>query len=598
LTAKETILAFIDGIRFDLSIFFTFSGIFLLMLLIPIKKKLYYKVNMLFILIFYNAYIIILSGDLIFFEDVKRHISDEIILMGNDLSFFVHFIEGNYLIYLAILTMLLCNILLWKKIRHYINDKIFPNVNIFSKKDMAAIFLFLIIAVFGIRGTPTGKSINLVDAFTMGSSQYGNLVLNGVFTSYHTIRARKLKRTNYFPKKKAEATATKLIIEDYEQVNNTEYPLDRHIKKEAAKKKQKYNIAILLLESWSAKFIDGISHNGYGATPNVDKRIKDSLVFDNFYANGQRSIYGITSTLLSIPYVKGLPFLGQGLEVSNIIRIGNMFNQRDYSTIAMQSSNRRSFRVSSIAKAIGFKEFYGREDIPVIYPYTPGQWPHFGWDYDTLQFLFHKLDKASKPFFSFVFTGTTHENFTLPAKEFEKFKPHGEHSLNGFLNTLYYADYSIGAFLKKAEKTPWFKNTIFILLADHCLGKFQSNSIKEKFNIPLIVYAPYIIKPGINHSLGSQVDIVPTILDITGANSHYSGIGKSLFRKSDKRFAILNQGNIYHYKTASGYISCSENKIIDTNIKSSIKQQKMLNNFLSVDQTLFDLIKENKFSHD
>ncbi|MGE4520139.1 MAG: hypothetical protein AB7E04_11620 [Desulfobacteraceae bacterium] len=85
ITPADTFYAFLDGIRFDFSIFFTFSGIFLLLILLPLKKNIIQKTAAFFIIVLLNIYFILLSADLIFFEHVKRHLSDEILLIGNDL---------------------------------------------------------------------------------------------------------------------------------------------------------------------------------------------------------------------------------------------------------------------------------------------------------------------------------------------------------------------------------------------------------------------------------------------------------------------------------------------------------------------------------
>lgn len=597
LGTNQMIIAFIDGIRFDLSIFFTFSGILFLLVLVPVNSKLFHKINASTILILLNFYIIILSADIEFFGNVKRHLADEILLMKNDLGFITSFIKGNIKLNILIFMIFVLNIFILKKSFFWINSNL-KRISLTKKnkiKASFALFLFLTTSVLIIRGTPSGRPINVIDAFTMGSKQYGNLVLNGVFTAYHSSRAYKKADKNFFnDDETAFKKASSYIIDDHEIIPNEKFPLEKKIRPKNKRDKNNYNIAIILLESWSYAFIDSLSGSAYGVTPNIDEIAKDAFVFKNFYANGQRSIVGIASTLLSIPQINGLPYLGQGLEVSNVFRVANYFNNQGYRTIAVQSSGRRSFRVSSITKALGFKEFYGREDIPVVFNYTSNERPNFGWDYDTLEFFYNKLDSGKKPFFSFVFTGTTHEKFILPHEKFEKY-PHDQHGLNGFLNTLYYSDYSIGKFFEKAKKADWFKNTIFIITADHCLGKFQKNDINAKFKIPLMVYAPGIIKKGESQTLGSQVDIIPTILDLTGADISFSGTGKSLLRKSQNRFAILNQGKLMTILNDKGSISMMDKKLVSSDLAKNETQESLKDILFSVDQSVYKLVKNNRF---
>lgn len=589
----QIVSAFLNGIRFDLSIFFTFSGIFFLLILFPFKKIWIYKFFLVLAVLLFNIYAVILCADFLFFEHVKRHISDEIILMKNDLLFFVDYVKDSFLFYAAVFILVSVNYYLIKILFSWINK----NLNKIQKNiipALAGIFIFLVVSIFLIRGTLDGKPINIIDAFSNGSNQYGNLVLNGVFTSYHSSRAYKPSSKKYMEEQKAFEKASQFLLENFEYIPDKNYPLTRKYKLVNSMEEKKYNIAIILLESWTCKFIDSFSGKNYKVTPNIDKIFNESLVFKNFYANGQRSIFGITSTLVSIPQIQGLPYLGNGLEISNIFRPAKYFNSKGYNSIAVQSSKRRSFRVSSIAKALGFKEFYGMEDIPVVFDYETDETPNFGWDYDTLDFLFHNLDSSKKPFFSFVFTGTTHEKYILPHKKFEKY-PHQSYGLNGYLNTLFYSDYSLGVFFEKAKKTDWFKNTIFIITADHAIGKFQENTLDDKFKIPLLIYAPYIIKPEISDKLGSQVDIIPTILDITGSNSSFAGIGKSLMKKSDKRFAFLNNGGLITFLTDQGKIDIAGNKIIETDLQDKNQINFLKETFFAIDQSIYQSIKNNKF---
>src|SRR5690554_908404 len=97
-----------------------------------------------------------------------------------------------------------------------------------------------------------------------------------------------------------------------------------------------------------------------------------------------------------------------------------------YDTVMMQTSSRRSFHMDAIASLVGFNQYYGMEDFPMLRDY-PVSMPAFGWDYEGLMFLSQKLKQvdADSPFFAFFFTGTTHEPFPDPGQEFHVY-PHGE----------------------------------------------------------------------------------------------------------------------------------------------------------------------------
>ena len=94
-----------------------------------------------------------------------------------------------------------------------------------------------------------------------------------------------------------------------------------------------------------------------------------------------------------------------------------------------------------------------------------------------------------------------------------------------------YADWAIGDFLRKARKQPWYKNTIFVIQADH--GKMVGKSdveLPESYNhIPLIMFGPGI-KPMKYNGLGMQVDVMPTLLGLMGVSYNYDGFGVDLLK--------------------------------------------------------------------
>ncbi len=170
------------------------------------------------------------------------------------------------------------------------------------------------------------------------------------------------------------------------------------------------NIVLVLLESWNAAFVDSFSGKSLGLTPEFDALAERGQKFTNFFANGTRSIEAIQALLTGFPALQGMPVFGQGFELLQIPRIGEILRRAGYgTTVFAQSSRRRSFSLDSVARALGFTEYYGQEDFPDILDYKGQPRPDFGWDYETLIGFAEKLNAASAaPFFGMVFTGTTH----------------------------------------------------------------------------------------------------------------------------------------------------------------------------------------------
>ncbi len=595
LSGDLVLKSFIDGLRFDISAIFTFAGFSLFLLSFPINSKIWLKSISIINLFIYLCMILLLIGDLLYFDVVKRHLGDDLWLSMNDAGFVVDFAIKEYWYFLLIIVAIVYLLIrfIFKQInKHYKFQKV-----IWKKEILLQVIIILVI-ILGIRGGFIDKPINIINTFGGGSSEYGNLTANAVFCAYHFSRATDNESHNFKDIKKSIEIAQKSIIENDELVEDSNYPLTRkRIDFTVSKNFNKPNIVIFLLESWTPKYI-GAYNNKMSYTPVFDNLAKQGYLFKNAFANGDRSIFGITATFLGIPQPIGLHYLATGLEVSNIPRIGNSFNKLGYRTLFLQTSSKSSFRMDAIAKALNFKEYYSMDDFPKAMEYETDETPYFGWDYEALMFLNNKISEQNKPFFAFLFTGTTHEAYVLAAKKFEKAKPHQRNGLNGFLNTLYYSDWAIGEFMKKASKQSWFNNTIFIFTADH-VCKFVDNNINERFHIPLLIYSPMFKTHKEYQFYCSQTDILPTIIDLVGIRDRYVSIGKSLLRNYQNRFIIGRAGKemVYIDRTIEfkhnlkNVTNWRPKNYTDSTDNLSLK----VNRFLSIDQTLYYLLKQNKF---
>lgn len=197
---------------------------------------------------------------------------------------------------------------------------------------------------------------------------------------------------------------------------------------------------------------------------------------------------------------------------------------------------------------------------------------------------------------------TTHEPFISPNKKWNKY-PHNNKNINGFLNTLNYSDAMLGRFMENAKKQNWFDNTIFIFLADHTIGfgddtrlfKNTKHTIEKKeldnFKIPLLVYAPKLLKSGINNTLSSQTDIIPTLMDSLGWKNNFATLSNSVFdKKVKKRFAIMREGNLLVLSTDDGYIKYNFKDIVEKNQDKLSKKD-----IEALYQSLSQLLKQNKW---
>lgn len=588
LAPQDVALAFVHGVRFDASILTVVFIVPLLLMNFPLKAAQRAGWFNFFAWLLYALTLImlgILVSDLIYFGFVSRHLGHEIMLLGNEGGFVLDMAFGSYKwIVLAFVVGAVLLLPVWRKV---LTSRLAP------ERFMAVKYLVMLLGLIVIgRGGFTNKPISTIDAFTTGETRFGNLVLNGVFTAAHASNNSKSTNHHFMPLADALRTvrgATPPLDSEFPML--TRYP----------PRKTNYNLVFVMLESWDPKYIDSFGADHLKLTPNFDALAAQGLKFDNFYAAGQRSIEGAQAVLTGLPVLTGMPVIGSGLELSNISRLGSIARSNGYSTLMVQSAQRVSFRMSSIASATGFEQFYGMEDIPMLRSYPDAKGARFGWDYETLMFFKNKLDTLSAPFIGMVFTGTTHIEYARVGPQFE-LRPHSPTGEDGYLNTLYYADWSLGEFMQAARRSPWFDNTVFIFCADHTWGHYQkTGSFVEKFRIPFLIYAPAVYKPRGVATVGSQLDVLPTIIDILGFEQPFAALGESLFRKRDEYAFVTEGGDIIGLITPHAYLKHSLKNRLETGALrppplTPDGLDEIERKLLALDQISYELVQSNKWA--
>ena len=595
LSVFEILQAFVYGLRFDFALTSILLILPLLMINLPVKwaenpkwLSFWYWVCLPIII----ATCLLLAGDIAYYAYVKRHITQELRLILHDTFFIVQMGLSSYkLAIFAFAGFAGVLFLLWKKAL----PKDLSTKNSYSIGKRLAIFtlVFFILAI-GVRGGTQRKTIHVINAFVTGNPSQGNLILNGAYSALRSFSGKASVPHKFYNQDKLREQAIELGL--YKQ--NINYPFQ---KKFNHKEKNKLNVVIVLLESWSYKYVDALAGNNYGITPNFDKIVKQGLSFNRFYATGQRSIEGLQSVLTGVPVLIGLPHLGWGLENNKFSRLGSMLQKHNYQTMFAQSSRRTSFHIDSISAAAGFENYFGREDMELKLDYADPDSFWFGWDHETFNKVLSYSTDIQEPFINFIFTGSTHSPYGTLPKQFLKY-PHQIDTEHGFMNTLFYADWAIGQFMKEARQQSWFDNTVFLFTADHTLGAYQKGTTLDQFHIPFVMYSPKHIKPGVNNTIGSQLDIMPTVIDFLKLPNRFSAVGQSLLTKKNDNnaFAYINAGNITGVINNQGYLLHTLQKVIEAKTLEHEKmdfktQEKLERSLLTIDQIAFEAINSNKW---
>lgn len=543
LSGNEVVQAFLHGLRFDFSITALLYSILLLVLILSVVSGWIARFR---IVLLWMAFLIssaawgIYGASIAYFGEVHRHLATEILYISEDTGFLLTLLSSSRVLwFLAGSLILLLLAVLWQKIIIQ-PARMLPAFSASMKsRTLFAVAAIATILLFSRGFILTGKSISLVDAYSLGNEKQAALAMNGAFSVVHNVRRASKndsKAVRYFPAEELEEFKASGDMPSFRRTIPSFYAPDS----------QARNVVIILLESWGSAYIDALAGTNYGATPFMDSIIRQSSVWTQTYAAGQRSIEGIQAILTSVPLLEGQRTIGWGLEQNRMTTLASEAEKQGYHTVMMQTSARRSFHVDAIAGAIGFSSYYGMEDFPELRDY-PVDTPTFGWDYEGLMFFadyMHRPENTSRPLFSFFFTGTSHEPFPDPGAQFHLF-PHGEDNIKSYLNTLHYSDWSLQQFMERMSHHPRYNNTVFIFVADHVL-KASSDSRYESFRIPLIIYSPDGSIPAQTITeVASQYDVLPTVASLLGVTDEISTFGRSLLTESELSFkgALSKQGS-------------------------------------------------------
>jgi len=583
LTFGAVASAFVHGLRFDGAVIARVFAIPLLLMTFPLRwldRRWWFDSLAWVVWLFTVAMVLLLLADIVYFEHVRRHVSYELILLRDDWRFVLHYALHAYWWALLLFGLFAAALAwLWRRVLR---------VELRPMRWAAAQYLalFLLLAVIG-RGGVGGKVVEIIDAYADGDSAYGHLALNGVFTTMVFSLNLDPVDHHFFPTDEAVA-----ILAEERTMHAPAFPmLQRYAVTPSGR-----NVVFVLLESWNFDYVDSFAGRNIGATPNFDALAAEGLKFTRFYAAGQRSIEGVQATLTGIPALKGLPRIDAGIGVSNFTRLGALAGKHGYHTVFVQSSDRDSFKIQGVARAAGFADFYGKEDIPLLLNYPDPKLATFGWDYDMLQFLKGRLDATGKPFLAYAFTGTTHTPYPALAGHVIR-EPHGYDDENGYINALHYADWSVGEFMRAARQQPWFANTVFIFTADHATH-YQRGGFLKQFHVPLLIYAPGIVAAGENDSIASQLDVMPTIIDLLGLPEEFAALGESMLRKRSGHAFVTEGGQSIALIGAYGYVKHNLHQRLEVVGEGADEAYfaQLERQLLARDQLSFELLRDNRWA--
>ncbi len=412
----------------------------------------------------------------------------------------------------------------------------------------SVIFALIILAgsVLAMRGGLQLKPIKPINAFQYGSQELGLLTLNSTFTLLTSKKGPRLQ-----PVKEYSSAEELLEVLKFE---------DQFVSHWHGRFKG-YNLVIILLESFGSEYV-GHFNSGKGYTPFLDSLIKESLVFENHFSNGRRSIEAIPAVLSGIPSLMEEPFLTSNFQSNRIQGLAEIFKKQDYSTSFFHGAQNGSMFFDSFAARTGFESYFGLSEFPDP-SQSDGQWGIY--DEAFFQFFSEQLGETRQPFFGFIFTLSSHHPYKIPEQYKGKF-PLGELEIHPSIG---YTDFALARFFESAKKQDWFKKTLFVITSDHTqlsnTPKYQTQS--GVYRVPLLFYSEGMDWTGVSGSRVSQhVDLVPTLLDLFGVQGEpLNYFGQSLFNSgqharvvnsSPRGIWLMDRNNFVELNTLSRQVSC------------------------------------------
>lgn len=458
--------------------------------------------------------------------------------------------------------------------------------------------------VLGIRGGLGIKPLDWGAAFHCDNPFLNQLSLNSVYTFAHslyeelqegrTVIGHENNRFAFYDINDAYRTTCEMLHLDSADITE-DFTLE-HSTDSYDRPGFQPNVVVIIMESWSADMI-GAFGSKLGVTPRFDSLCARGILFRDFYANGVRTNRGIPAVLCSFPSLAGRSIMNRYAADRPFRSLAEILKENRYFNAFAYGGDIQFDNMEGFLRMTGYEKFYDESDFDGAKKL--GKWgiP----DHVVFNRLVKEMTQYRRPFHLAVMTLSNHDPYLIPDKRFQLYDDTVSDSK--LLNTFYYSDWAIGQFIDSLKKEPLFDSTIFIFTADHCPhqeGKYPL--APRNFHIPLLIYAPKLIGDTavVIDKTGSQVDIVPTLIDILGLSVVQYSWGRDLLNLpvDDSGFAVivaedrlgliegsrfffnwLGSGKLLYNLSETPYL---EHNLLDAYPDNAIRMERRLNSYIEL----------------
>lgn len=456
----------------------------------------------------------------------------------------------------------------------------------FVSKIKITAFQLLLIGIATLSIPFLAKQENATNVFT------NELQSNGVYKFYLAFKNSELDFMKFYES-----------LPENELKQYAVYP--KPIQPNTEEKELTKNVVLITVESLSAEFMKRYG-NQENITPFLDELAQKSLFFTNLYATGNRTVRGLEAVTLCLPPAPGESIVKR-LDNKNKFSTGSIFKEKGYQV---------KFLYGGDSFFDNMKDFFGGNGYEVVDKgkFTANEisfsniWGVCDEDMakKAIQVM-NKEYKTGKPFFNHWMTVSNHRPFTYPEGKIDI--PSNSKSRSGGVK---YTDYALKQFFAMAEKQAWFKNTVFVIVADHCASSSGKTELPvDKYRIPALIYSPEFIKPQVCHTLMSQIDLMPTAMSLLNFNYNSKFFGENVFAASyQPRAYIATYQDLGYLKENHLTIISPVKKVKQFEIKPktnnpfelyfnekllTVPNEKLKKETIAYYQTATTLLKEKKY---
>lgn len=526
LSSTELLIAFLGGIRFDITAVIILNAPYLLMNVIPLPvrtNKTWQRIAITFYIVLNILGVSLNAIDTVYFRFTSKRMTADIfsfIKTGEEdiVSLIPRFIVD--FAWEVVMTFILFAFFIWLSLRVRVIHK---SIKSSLRYYLLNTFYFCLagaLAVIGIRGGFQLRPITIIDAGKYASAHNISLVLNTPFSIIKTYGHTGLKEKEYF---QDESTLEKIFS-----------PVHKPRSSDSTYAFKPYNVVVIIMESFSTEYIASLNgvNGGSAYTPHLDSIVNNSLSF-RAYANGKQSMEALPAIVAGLPSLTTRPYITSAYGSNHINSLASLLGKHGYSSAFYHGGRNGTMGFESFTEVAGFHHYFGKDEYGNDDDFD-GHWGIYDGPY--FEYFKRNLDTMQPPFMATLFSLSSHHPYMVPEKHEGKFN-------KGTLDiheSIMYADYALGKFFREAARTPWFDSTLFVITADHTSLSYESEYKNREgiYAVPIIFYMP---AQGISEKkddIAQQTDIMPSVLGFLDYPVSFIAFGNNLFESTSDRYSV------------------------------------------------------------